>query len=160
VEPGTGHTDLNRIVRDTMELMGLACESQGIEPVLNLADDLPLIKADPELIKQCLINLVKNAVEAMPGGGLLTVRTGLGPAHVILEVEDTGLGIPPEIRDKVFSPFFSTKGRGSGLGLAMIKKILDDLGGTVELASVPGIGTRVTLSLPPQLAVAKPAAGG
>jgi len=160
VEPGSGHADLNMIVRDTMELMGMACEGQGIEPVLGLAEDLPLVKADPELIKQCLINLVKNAVEAMPHGGLLAVRTGLNHTHVVLEVEDTGGGIAPEIRDKVFSPFFSTKGRGSGLGLAMIKKILDDLGGTVELASVPGEGTRVTLHLPPQLAVAKPAADG
>jgi len=72
-------------------------------------------------------------------------------------VEDTGQGIAPEIRDKVFSPFFSTKGKGSGLGLAMIKKIMDDLGGAVDLASVPGEGTRVTLRLSPQLAVAKPA---
>lgn len=150
-----GQADLNRIVRDTMELMGLACESRGIEPVLGLAEELPMVKADPELIKQCLINLVKNAVEAMPAGGLLAVRTGLSPTHVILEVEDTGVGIAPDIRDKVFSPFFSTKGRGSGLGLAMIKKSLDDLGGTVELASVPGEGTRVALHLPPQLAVAK-----
>lgn len=160
VDPGLGLADLNQIVRDTMELMGMACENQNIEPVLGLADELPLVKADPELIKQCLINLVKNSVEAMPGGGLLAVRTGMGAAHVILEVEDTGQGIAPDIRDKVFSPFFSTKGRGSGLGLAMIKKILDDLGGTVELASVPGEGTRVALLLPPQLAVAKQEADG
>jgi len=160
VEPGVGLADLNRIVRDTMELMGMACESHNIEPVLGLADELPLVKADPELIKQCLINLVKNSVEAMPQGGLLAVRTGMNTSHVILEVEDTGQGIAPEIRDKVFSPFFSTKGRGSGLGLAMIKKILDDLGGTVELVSVPGEGTRVTLHLPPQLAVAKQEADG
>jgi PAS domain S-box-containing protein len=156
VEPGNGHADLNKIVRDTMELMVMACEGQGIETVLDLTEELPKVKADPELIKQCLINLVKNAVEAMPGGGVLTVRTGLGPAHVLLEVEDSGTGITPEIRGKVFSPFFSTKGRGSGLGLAMIKKILDDLGGTLELVSIPSEGTHVTLRLPPQLAVAKP----
>jgi len=156
VEPGNGLTDLNKIVRDTMELMGLACENQNIEPVLGLTEDLPLIKADPELIKQCLINLVKNALEAMPEGGILAVRTGMSQTQVILEVEDTGQGIAPEIRGKIFSPFFSTKGKGSGLGLAMIKKIMDDLGGAVELASVPGEGTRVALRLSPQLAVAKP----
>jgi len=160
VEPGSGLADLNRIVRDTMELMGMACESKSIQLVLGLADDLPLVEADPEHIKQCLINLVKNSVEAMPQGGLLAVRTGMAAAHVVLEVEDTGQGIAPEIRDKVFSPFFSTKGRGSGLGLAMTKKILDELGGTVELSSVPGAGTRVVLHLPPQLAVANPQADG
>lgn len=159
-ESAPGLADVNNIVRETMDLMGMACESQGIEPILALTTDIPLVKADPELIKQCLINLVKNAVEAMPEGGLLTVRTGLTPSHVSLEVEDTGIGILPETRDKVFSPFFSTKGKGSGLGLAMIKKILDDLGGTVDLTSIPGDGTRVTLLLPPHLAVAKAEATG
>jgi PAS domain S-box-containing protein len=155
-ESAPGVADVNSIVRDTMDLMGMSCESQGITPILALTTDIPLVKADQELIKQCLINLVKNAVEAMPSGGTLTVRTGLAPSHVSLEVEDTGVGISPEVRDKVFSPFFSTKGKGSGLGLAMIKKILDDLGGTVDLTSVPGEGTHVTLLLPPHLAVAKP----
>jgi len=159
-ESAPGLADVNDIVRGTMELMGMACENQGIEPILALTEDIPLVKADPELIKQGLINLVKNAVEAMPSGGLLTVRTGLAPSHVFLEVEDTGVGIPPELRDKVFSPFFSTKGKGSGLGLAMIKKFLDDMGGTVDLTSIPGEGTRVTLFLPPHLAVAKPEATG
>lgn len=108
-----------------------------------------MVKADPELIKQCLINLVKNSVEAMPGGGLLAVRTGFAGGRVILEVEDTGQGIAPELRDKILSPFTGTKGRGSGLGLAMVKKIVDGLGGSLELASVPGAGTRVDLFLPP-----------
>jgi len=160
VEPGSGLADLNRIVRDTMELMGMACESKNIQLVLGLSNDLPLVEADPEHIKQCLINLVKNSVEAMPQGGLLAVRTGMAAARVVLEVEDTGQGIAPEIRDKVFSPFFSTKGRGTGLGLAMTKKILDELGGTLDLSSVPGAGTRVVLHLPPQLAVANPQADG
>jgi PAS domain S-box-containing protein len=160
VEPGSGLADLNRIVRDTMELMGMACESKNIQLVLSLAEDLPLVEADPELLKQCLINLVKNSVEAMPQGGQLAVRTGMAATRVMLEVEDTGQGIVPEIRDKVFSPFFSTKGRGTGLGLAMTKKILDELGGTVDLSSVPGAGTRVVLHLPPQLAVAKPQGDG
>jgi PAS domain S-box-containing protein len=155
-ESAPGLADVNSIVRDTMDLLSMACENQGIEPILALTTDIPLVKADPELIKQCLVNLVKNALEAMPAGGILTVRTGLTPSHVSLEVEDTGVGILPEMRDKVFSPFFSTKGKGSGLGLAMSKKILDDLGGTVDLTSIPGEGTRVALLLPPHLAVAKP----
>jgi signal transduction histidine kinase len=160
VESAPGQTDMNQVVRETMDLMGLACENQSILVDLSLADDAPLVKADPELIKQCLINLVKNSLEAMPGGGKLFVRTGLMAQHALLEVEDTGHGIPVELRDKVFSPFFSTKGKGSGLGLARIKKILDDLGGTVELVSIPGEGTRVALLLPPLLAVAKQEASG
>ncbi|MDD4952097.1 MAG: ATP-binding protein, partial [Desulfovibrionaceae bacterium] len=77
--------------------------------------------------------------------------------YVVLEVEDTGKGIPKDIRDKVFSPFFSTKGKGSGLGLAMIRKIIDDIGGDLDLSSVEGQGTRVALFLPPLLAMAPPA---
>jgi len=155
-----GRADVNRIVRDTMELMGLACEGQGIRPQLALAEGLPPVKADPEVVKQCLINLVKNSVEAMPEGGRLVVRTARDRGRVVLEVEDTGPGIPQEAREKVFSPFFSTKGKGSGLGLAMIKKSLDELGGGVELASRPGEGTRVSLFLPPQQAVAKAGPNG
>lgn len=154
-EPAPGQCDVNDVARQTMDIMRLACENQGVLAELDLAPDLPLVLAAPELIQQCLINLVKNAVEAMPSGGTLVVRTSFSGAHVLLAVEDTGVGIPAEIRDKVFSPFFSTKGKGSGLGLAMIRKILDDMGGHAELASKPGAGTRVTLLLPPQLAVAK-----
>lgn len=161
LDPGhRGLADVNRIVRETMELMGMACEGKGIRLVLGLGEDLPLAEADPELVKQCLINLVKNSVEAMPEGGTLAVRTAMDGARVQLAVEDTGHGIAPELRDKVFSPFFSTKGKGSGLGLAMTRKIMDELGGTVELSSLPGQGTRVTLGLPPQLAVAKHGADG
>lgn len=161
LDPGhRGLADVNRIVRETMELMGMACESKGIQLELALGEHLPLAEADPELVKQCLINLVKNSVEAMHGGGRLTVRTAVDGARVLLEVKDTGHGIAPELRDKVFSPFFSTKGKGSGLGLAMTKKIMDELRGEVELSSLPGQGTRVTLGLPPQLAVAKPQTDG
>jgi len=160
VESAPGATDMNQVVRETMDLMRLACDNQGITPMLELAPDAPLVKADAEFIKQCLINLVKNSVEAMPEGGTLTVRTGLAAPHALLEVEDTGQGVPAEIRDKIFSPFFSTKGKGSGLGLARIKKIMDDLGGTLTLSSIPGEGTRVSLLLPPLLAVAKAGASG
>ena len=144
--------DINRVVRETMDLMRLKCETQGIEVVLSIQEDIARAKADGELIKQCLINLIKNAMEAMPDGGRVTVATGMTRDHVTLTVEDTGEGVPAGIRDKIFSPFFSTRGKGSGLGLAMIRKILDDIGGDVELSSVEGEGTEVTLYLPPVLA--------
>jgi signal transduction histidine kinase len=104
------------------------------------------------MLKQCLINLVKNAMEAMDGGGVLTARTGMDDSSVFLEIRDTGKGIPPDLMDQVFSPFFSTKDKGSGLGLAMVRKAVDDIGGRVELHSRVGEGTRVTLFLPPALA--------
>lgn len=145
--------DLNRVVEDTLEILGVDCERAGAQVSTVLAENLAQVKADPELIKQCLINLVRNAVEAMPEGGRIVVRTGMIRDMVALEVQDTGQGIPLDVRDKVFSPFFSTKGKGSGLGLAMIRKIMDDIGGDVQLTSKEGAGTTVTLLLPPVLAV-------
>ncbi|MBN2139767.1 MAG: PAS domain-containing protein [Desulfovibrionaceae bacterium] len=157
IQAAAGVVDLNEVVDSTMRVMGIGCDSQGIKVNLELAQDLAKAKADAELIKQCLINLVKNSMEAMTEGGVLSVRTRLTRDYVVLEVEDTGKGIPKDIRDKVFSPFFSTKGKGSGLGLAMIRKIIDDIGGDLDLSSVEGQGTRVALFLPPLLAMAPPA---
>jgi PAS domain S-box-containing protein len=145
--------DLNAIVRETMDVMRYPCEMQHIRVHLELQEDLALATGDPELLKQCLINLVKNASEAMPEGGDLTVRTAMTKDAVTLAVQDTGTGIPEENRPKVFNPFFSTKDQGSGLGLAMIKKIIDDIGGDVALESQTGMGTTVTLSLPPVMAL-------
>lgn len=153
IEASAGITDVNEVVRSTLDVMCLGCELKGIFVLKDLTEPMAKAKADPELVKQSLINLVKNSMEAMPEGGTLTVRTGLTRDYVTLEVEDTGAGIQPEIRDKVFSPFFSTKGKGAGLGLAMIRKIIDDIGGDLELVSKVGEGTRVTLFLPPVLAV-------
>lgn len=153
-----GLVDVNQAVRQVMDIMRIGCEQQSIMVHMDLAEEVAKAKGDPELAKQCLINLVKNSMEAMSGGGDLTVRTGMTREHVFLEVEDTGEGIAASIRDKVFNPFFSTKGKGAGLGLAMIKKILDDGGGKVELSSVEGAGTTMTLFLPPALAA--PEEGG
>ena len=153
IEATGGVADLNEVVASTLDVMCLGCDLKNIVVLKDLSEPLAKVKSDPELLKQSLINLVKNSMEAMPDGGTLTVRTGLTRDYVFLEVDDTGQGIPPEIRDKVFSPFFSTKGKGAGLGLAMIRKIVDDIGGDVELTSKVGEGTRVTLFLPPVLAV-------
>lgn len=147
-----GESDVNQVVRETMDLMGLGCSKQGVEAVLDLAQGLAMAKLDAEMLKQCLINLVKNGLEAMPDGGRLTVRTAMTSHHVVLEVEDSGQGFPPEIMDRVFNPFFSTKDKGSGLGLAMIRKILDEIGGDIRIRSAPGQGATVTLLLPPVVA--------
>ncbi len=152
--------DVNQVARTTMEVMGIGSDQQGIDIRLDLADKLAKAKADPELITQCLINLVKNAQEALAGGGTLIVRTALRGRRVLLEVEDNGPGIPAKIRDQLFSPFFSSKGKGAGLGLAMVRKIMDQIGGDVRLSSREGKGTKVSLLLPPALAVAETSSTG
>ncbi|KAB1442709.1 PAS domain S-box protein [Pseudodesulfovibrio senegalensis] len=153
-EAEVSSVDINKLATATMEVMGIGLSNQGIRLVMELEAGMARVKANPEVIKQCLINLVKNAVEAMPDGGVLTIATGMARDHALLEVRDTGEGIPMEIRDKIFSPFFSTKGKGSGLGLAMTRKILDEIGGEVDLTSKEGEGTSIILQLPPTLAVA------
>jgi PAS domain S-box-containing protein len=155
-QAATQEVDVNAIAQSVMELMRIACEQQGINVVLQLSPQAAKAKADPELVKQCLINIVKNAMEAMAGGGTLTVQTGMEDDFVILEVKDTGPGIPREIFDKIFNPFFSTKGKGAGIGLAMVKKIMDDIGGELDLKNRPGEGVKVALRLPPLLAVDAP----
>ena len=152
-EADTIEVDLGAIVDEVMPLFTLRCQGQGISVHINLSEDKPHANADTELLKQCLINLVRNAIEAMPRGGDLTVTTGSLDGELFIRVEDTGVGIPPENMEKVFNPFFSTHGKGAGLGLAMIKKIIDDLGGDVVLESKVGQGTTVTLKIPPVLAV-------
>ena len=146
-----GEVDVNEVVRDTVAFLRLGC-ADNLCIDLDLAPDLPLARGVADLLKQCLVNLVKNGLEAMPDGGRLLVSTRLDRNMAALSVSDTGRGIPPENLAKVFNPFFSTKDQGAGLGLAMTKKIVEEAGGKVLLASTPGQGTTVTLLLAPVLA--------
>ncbi|UZP68992.1 ATP-binding protein [Desulfovibrio mangrovi] len=148
-----GEVDLNLVTAETLQLMRIGCDERGLTFSVRLAPAIALAKGNAGMIKQCLINLVKNSLEAMTAGGKLTVITGMTQTHVFVTVEDTGHGIPDTLREKVFSPFFSTKDKGAGLGLAMTKKIVEEMGGYVELVSKEGEGTTVTLYLLPSLAV-------
>ncbi len=146
--------DVNLVAGETVQLMTLGCEPEGICLRLELGEGLARAKGVPELLKQCLINMIKNSMEAMAGeGGAITVSTGMSDAMVYVRVRDEGAGIPDEVKIKVFNPFFSTKDKGSGLGLAMTRKIVEEVGGTVRLESEVGKGTTVTVYLPPSLAV-------
>ncbi len=140
--------DPGAVARQTVELMTIGSEERGIKVVLEIEPHLPKASGNAENLKQCLINLVKNALEAMAEGGALTLRASRDNSQVRITVEDTGAGIPVEIQDKIFSPFFTTKSRGSGLGLAMTRKVISDMGGKLSLESAEGQGTRITLFVP------------
>jgi signal transduction histidine kinase len=102
---------------------------------------IPQIKGDPEEIQEVFVNLIQNAIDAMPAGGTLTLRTYPEKNRVVAEISDTGKGIPEDIREKIFDPFFSTRHEGVGLGLSIAYRIIREHGGDIEVSSKPGDGT-------------------
>jgi signal transduction histidine kinase len=114
----------------------------------DLAAGLPPVPADRDLLARALGNLVANALEAMPDGGTLAVKTRAVGEGVALEVSDTGPGLTEEQRTRLFTPYYTTKKGGTGLGLAIVQGIVSDHGGRIQVESAPGAGTTFTLVLP------------
>lgn len=106
------------------------------------------IQGQPEQLRQIFLNLILNALQAMPGGGVLRIATRQQGQAVLVEVGDSGQGIPPEHLEKIFNPFFTTRSEGTGLGLAITSRLMQGHGGRIEVASRPGEGTTFTLSFP------------
>jgi two-component system NtrC family sensor kinase len=116
-----------------------------------LQPDIPVIQANPGQLQQVFMNLIINAHHAMPEGGQLVIRTGTVPGgRVFIEMEDSGVGIPPEDLDRIFDPFFTTKeeGKGTGLGLSVSRNIVQNHGGVIGVQSTLGIGTIFRIVLP------------
>ena len=145
-------TDLNSVVDRSVRLMQHQLEMGGVELHLDLAADLPKVQCDPSQIEQVLLALVMNAIDAMPRGGNLWLRTGTttGGDGIAIEVRDDGTGISPEILPQIFEPFLTTKetGHGVGLGLAVSRGILERHGGKIKVQSELGKGTTFTVTLP------------
>lgn len=142
--------NLNQVVEDSLYFLEARCAKAGTRVVRELAPELPEIHGDAAQLKQVLVNLVVNAVQAMPDGGTLTVRTRAnGPASSLI-VEDTGTGMNEEVLGKIFLPFFTTKdvGEGTGLGLPVVHGIVSSHGGSIDVQSRPGQGTRFEIRLP------------
>lgn len=142
--------DLRQTVRANLEMFEERLARSRITVDLVLPEACPLAYADQDQMSQVLINLIMNAIHAMPDGGVLRVSVEARPACILLAVSDTGHGIPPDALNKIFEPFFTTKefGKGTGLGLTVVKGILEEHGGGIQVASDAGKGTTVTLSLP------------
>jgi signal transduction histidine kinase len=140
-------TDVNVSVEKVLFLVKQ--QSRGgvvsIEPQLSAG--LPPVLADPSQLEQVFLNICLNAFQAMSGGGTLTVRTRAGDGNVVVEVEDTGPGIPSELRAQVFKPFFTTKREGNGLGLAISARIVAEHGGHIGYRCPPGGGTIFIVTL-------------
>jgi two-component system sensor histidine kinase HydH len=148
--------DVNDVVRKTLHLIEKEEGAQRVEILTNLVEQLPMVRADAEQLRQVFLNLAINAVQAMPGGGKLQVSTSLrrstrrGAAAAFLEVRfrDTGSGIPVNDVRNLFIPFFTTKEKGTGLGLPISQRIIENHGGTIEVRSQLGAGATFTVLLP------------
>lgn len=141
-------TPLDALIRKTLSLVTIDAESYGINIRLECENNLPEVEVDRDKLQQVFLNLFLNGIQAMESGGELLVHTGKTKNNVVVVVEDNGVGISAENIDRVFDPYFTTKNDGTGLGLAMTSKIIEEHGGQIEISSVPGEYTRVTITLP------------
>src|SRR6266446_3145217 len=139
---------LNEVVHKTLELLQPELDNRGLSVKSRLARQLPVTPIDPTQIQKVLVNLIKNAMQAMTKGGTLTLQTGEGNDGVWVSVADTGGGIPQEQINRIFDPFFTTKKKGTGLGLMIVQRIVRAHGGRIELESQVGRGTVFRVWLP------------
>ncbi|MCS6806543.1 MAG: ATP-binding protein [Acidobacteriota bacterium] len=142
--------DLNRVVEDTLQLVEPQLRGKAIRLVKQLSDQLEPVMGNATKLQQVLMNLLLNARDAMPDGGVLTIKTRLDAGMVLVEVADTGVGIAQEHIRRIYDPFFTTKGigQGTGLGLALSYGIIQEHGGRIDVESQVGQGTQFTIYLP------------
>jgi two-component system, sporulation sensor kinase E len=147
-EPKIKPDSLNEVVTATLDLLGPELENRGIQVEQELLKPLPQAPIDAAQIKQVLVNLIKNAMQAMTRGGTLILQTGRTKDGVWVSVGDNGMGIPSDKVNKIFEPFFTTKEKGTGLGLMIVQRIVREHGGRIELESHLGEGTTFRVWLP------------
>jgi signal transduction histidine kinase len=143
----------SEVVDLVLQLLRHRLESYDIDIKVERLQSLPAIEADPEQLKEVLINLIENACEAMERGGSIAIREeedmhqSMGKV-VVIRISDSGPGIPEDIQDKIFQPFFSTKEEGTGLGMSIAVRIIEEHGGNLDFISTEGIGTTFAITLP------------
>lgn len=148
VQPRKQEININELIRDVTALMGDAIQEKGVVLEDRLDPDLPPVSVDPNQIEQVLVNLVKNAMEATEGQGKILLSSGARDGQVWFAVQDTGKGMSEDVLEKIFHPFYTTKDKGTGLGLAVINKIITDHHGTISVDSLAGAGSTFTVRLP------------
>lgn len=140
--------NLNQIVNDVLELLQPQITANKIDVRLSFSEHAPSLMIDESSMRGALMNLILNAVEAMPNGGTLSVTTGKTDDTLHLEIIDTGRGISEEEAKNIFEPFYTTKEKGLGLGMPYAKKIIEQHGGTIDVAGRPGEGTKLSITMP------------
>ncbi len=139
---------VSEVLKEVLEFLGPKFVQSRVELRAMLDEDLPLVVIDRNAMKQVFINLLVNAVQAMPNGGELMVRSRLHEDDVVVEVTDTGEGIPEELMEKIWQIYYSRRRTGTGMGLPTARRIVEELDGSISVVSEKGKGTRFTLRLP------------
>lgn len=150
LELHTKPTGLNDLVRDLIDFFRPQAQAANVRLHASLCPEEPLCPLDPNLIKQALLNLILNGVQAMPDGGELIIRTHVDQNRVYVDVADTGLGVAPGAAAHIFEAYYTTKKGGTGLGLATTRRIIEEHRGHISFNSEPGKGTNFRLDLPLQ----------
>ncbi|MBU1044885.1 MAG: hypothetical protein KJ915_10870 [Candidatus Omnitrophica bacterium] len=141
-------SNINKIIEDTMHFVNLKNRDEGIELIKEYDNNIPEILLDNKKIKQVIVNLLSNSMQAMPNGGQLKISTKLNPDNVQISISDTGKGIEKSVQERIFTPFFTTKARGVGLGLSIVNNIVQKHGGKTEVISEIDKGTVFIVTLP------------
>jgi two-component system, NtrC family, sensor histidine kinase HydH len=141
-------TSLGAVVEELTDFFGPMARSANIEIKSYVPPDLPPVALNRDMFKQALLNLLLNALQAMPNGGEITLLARTEPDAVLFELIDTGRGMTPEVLAKAFRPFYSTRSGGTGLGLPTTRKIIESHGGSIAVQSEVGRGTKFTIRLP------------
>lgn len=150
-QPEFAPVNVNDVVRDVVKLFEAQLGAVGrppITPELHLDEELPAIQADATMLHRAMENLILNAMDAMPAGGVLMLRTAHKDGTVLVEVSDTGGGLTPEESERIFTPYYTTKQHGTGLGLAIVQAVVSDHGGRISVESESGVGTSFHIELP------------
>jgi len=145
LKPVPQETDLEAIFN---ELLLKNCKPENIKASSHVTKDAKKLMVDPILLNRIISNLITNAVQAMPNGGKLTINAHRETDNTVITVKDTGVGIPDDVKPRLFTPLFTTKSKGQGFGLAVVKRMTEALNGTVTLESQQGKGATFTVTLP------------
>lgn len=140
--------DLNALVDDLLTFVQYELEQAEIQLVRDFDQDLAQLQLDPKYFKQAVLNIIKNAISAMPDGGMLRVSTQQRGDQALLRISDNGIGMSEEVRDKIFEPYFTTRDFGSGIGLTLVYKVVKEHMGDISVISKEGHGSTFTITLP------------
>jgi signal transduction histidine kinase len=147
-QPQLQPLQVNLLIEESVRFLSPEIERAGVKVKVSLRSDLPIMPVDGNQLKQAFYNLIRNACQAMPKGGTLTVETAFNDSEVRVSFVDSGKGITAEDMNRLFQPFFTTRGMGTGLGLMIVRRIVREHGGEIDIESRVGVGTRITVILP------------